>query len=164
MNTRNLSFLIILAVLITAGVVLVRQKDGQDPATVPQRSEAPPPAQTPLPAPAPTPSPTPPAASPEPQQPQPPVSATPVVTYTDEGYSPSTLQVKSGSTVLFRNQSSMLMWTASDPHPVHNLLSEFDPRQGFATGESYQFTFTESGSFGYHNHLRPGHGGTIIVE
>lgn len=86
------------------------------------------------------------------------------VTYTDSGYSPQTLTVPVGTTVVFKNQSSEGMWTASNPHPVHTDLPEFDPKKAVNSGESYSFTFSERGTFGYHNHLSPSRTGKIVVE
>jgi plastocyanin len=86
------------------------------------------------------------------------------VHYTDAGYSPNSLEITTGSTVTFVNDSSQSMWTASDPHPVHTDLSVFDAKKGYKKGESYSFTFTKTGTFGYHNHLVPGDTGTIIVK
>jgi plastocyanin len=48
------------------------------------------------------------------------------VRYTDDGYSPKSVEVAVGSTVMFINDSTQAMWTASDPHPVHTNLSAFD--------------------------------------
>lgn len=98
-----------------------------------------------------------------------------VVTYTDSGYSPSTLRVKVGATVTFKNNSSQSMWTASAVHPTHRVysgtgLDEHCPdASGTAfdqcgAGNEYLFTFTKSGTWKYHNHLNPSHTGTIVVE
>lgn len=87
-----------------------------------------------------------------------------IISYTDNGFTPSTVTVSSGTTVVFENNSSQSMRVASDPHPVHTALPEFDARQGVAFDQSYDFTFTQEGSWGFHNHLAPQHGGTVIVE
>ena len=86
------------------------------------------------------------------------------VIYTNAGYSPSELAVKTGTTVAFVNESDLPMWTASNPHPVHTDHAQFDHRRGVSGGETYQFSFTEPGTHTYHNHLSPQHTGTIIVE
>lgn len=111
-----------------------------------------------------------------------PTSETPssqnVVIYTDSGYSPNTLSIKKGETVVFQNNSSQSMWTASALHPTHTVysgtsLSEhcgssnntaFDACKGIQPGDSWSFTFNKVGSWKYHNHLNPSHTGTIIVE
>lgn len=101
-----------------------------------------------------------------------------VVSYTDSGYSPSTLRITVGETVIFESESSRKMWTASAVHPVHRAYpgsdiskcgtqeaeNIFDECTGHATGEMWSFTFNNAGEWEYHNHLRPSHTGKIIVE
>lgn len=101
-----------------------------------------------------------------------------VVTYTDSGYSPSTLRVKTGATVTFKNESSRAMWTASAVHPSHAVYggtslgehcpdaagTAFDACAGIQPGNSWSFTFMKKGAWKYHNHLSPGDTGTIVVE
>lgn len=94
------------------------------------------------------------------------------VTFTDSGFSPSTLIVKKGDTVTFKNNASNSVWVASNPHPLHNgypttggcVSSTFDSCQNIAPGSSWSFTFDIVGSWGYHNHLNPSEGGTIKVQ
>lgn len=86
------------------------------------------------------------------------------ITYTNDGFSPNQVTIKAGSKVKFINQSSRQMWVASDPHPIHTDTPTFDSNRGIGTGETYEFTFTESGSHGYHNHLSSFHLGTVLVE
>ncbi|MDP3740904.1 MAG: cupredoxin domain-containing protein [bacterium] len=88
-----------------------------------------------------------------------------VVTYTDSGYSPKDITVKSGTAVKFVNDSKInLMWIASDPHPTHTMMHQFDSLKGLPGGQSYSFTFSQSGMWRFHNHLVPGHMGSVIVE
>ena len=113
------------------------------------------------------------------QQPsqQPPASQAPIVkenlvTYIDSGYSPTTLKIKKGETVTFKNQSSNSMWTASAAHPTHKIYptvggcigSIFDACSGIQPGGSWSFKFDISGAWKYHNHLNPSDTGTITVE
>lgn len=96
------------------------------------------------------------------------------VTYTTSGFKPSTVEVTEGQTVTFINQSDRKMWVGSDDHPTHTkypvksagdcLGSSFDSCRGLAVGESFTFTFTEAGSWGYHNHSQAGHRGTVVVK
>lgn len=83
------------------------------------------------------------------------------VVYTNSGFSPQILKVDVGSTVTFTNQSDNQMWVASDPHPVHTHHPAFDQ---LGDGNTYSFTFTEVGTYRYHNHLVPSDVGTIVVE
>ena len=100
------------------------------------------------------------------------------VTYTDTGYSPSSLTIKLGDTVTFKNESSHQMWTASGMHPVHAGYSgtslqehcpdtantSFDECKNDDIGTSWSFTFTKVGTFGYHDHVKSNHFGKIVVE
>ena len=95
-----------------------------------------------------------------------------VITYTDAGYSPSSLQVKQGETVIFKNESSQSMWPASAMHPTHKdypttggcLGSTFDACKGVQPGDSWPFQFDIAGNWKYHDHLNPKNFGAIIVQ
>lgn len=95
-----------------------------------------------------------------------------IVTYTDSGFSPSTITIPKGGTVIFKNAASDDVRVASNPHPIHNgypttggcVGSTFDSCSNIAPGNSWSFTFTYVGSWGYHNHLNPSEGGTVIVQ
>lgn len=86
-----------------------------------------------------------------------------VITYSDTGFSPASVSVKAGTVVSFVNESGGPMWVASDPHPVHTLLSGFDALKGTDKGGTYEFTFAKVGTWTYHNHLKPAVKGTVIV-
>lgn len=101
-----------------------------------------------------------------------------LITYTNGGYSPSTLNIQIGDTVTFQNDSSEAMWSASGMHPTHTLYSgtsrsnhcpdlnntSFDACKGYLPGTAWSFTFTKVGTWKYHNHLNPTFLGTIVVE
>ncbi|PIR53184.1 hypothetical protein COU76_02405 [Candidatus Peregrinibacteria bacterium CG10_big_fil_rev_8_21_14_0_10_49_10] len=89
---------------------------------------------------------------------------TKIVTYTTAGFSPTILRMKKGEYVEFRNESNGMLWIASDPHPYHTNLPSFDSLKAYKQGESYVYTFTKIGTWGFHNHLNPSHKGTIVVE
>lgn len=100
------------------------------------------------------------------------------VTYDGKAYSPSTVTVKAGDTVMFKNTSGKNMWVASDEHPTHTEYDStsrtthcaagytgatpFDQCKGEAT--DYSFTFTKAGTIGYHDHLNPSAHGTVTVQ
>lgn len=85
------------------------------------------------------------------------------ITYSDSGFSPSSVTVKSGGKVTVTNTSSHDLQFDSDPHPVHT--DDADLNAGMvAPGKSISFTVSKKGSFGYHNHLNAGETGTIIIE
>lgn len=101
-----------------------------------------------------------------------------VITYTDTGYSPNTITIKNGKTIIFKNQSSKSMWPASAMHPTHRLYSDtsldehcpdttnsaFDACTGILPGAQWSFKFDKTNSWKYHDHLSPSNFGTIIVK
>lgn len=103
-----------------------------------------------------------------------------VITLTDNGFSPSSVTIAVGETVRFINDSSRGMWIGADEHPTHteydgtstrehcsNGMStggSFDQCTSVANGEFWDYTFTKSGTFGFHNHVGASHTGTVIVR
>jgi len=99
------------------------------------------------------------------------------VEMSSSGFSPSSLTINAGDTVTFLAISSNI-WPASDIHPTHRNYpgsdiskcntaeadNIFDACRGIPNGNSYSFTFTEVGTWNYHNHFSPGRRGTIIVQ
>lgn len=99
--------------------------------------------------------------------PSPEISAAPTVatiSIDDEAFTPVTLAVKVGTTVTFVNNGQALHWPASNPHPIHTGLSGFDAKKALATGETFSFTFTKAGTFGFHDHLNTALVGTVVVQ
>lgn len=86
------------------------------------------------------------------------------VSITDTGFAPASLKVAEGTTVTFINNGQAAHWPASDPHPVHTGLSGFDAKRGLATGETYSFTFSTTGTFGCHDNLNPTFKCSLVVE
>lgn len=82
----------------------------------------------------------------------------------ESGFIPSTVTVTTGTMVTFINNGQGPHWPASDVHPTHQNLPEFDAKRGLLTGETYSYTFTKQGSWGMHDHLNPSATGTIVVE
>lgn len=85
------------------------------------------------------------------------------ITYSDSGYSPSSITVKAGDKVIIKNISSRNMQFDSDPHPAHTT----NPELNIGTvppGQEMSFIVDTKGTFGYHNHLNASQKGTIIVE
>jgi len=100
------------------------------------------------------------------------------VAISDTGFEPADVTVSAGDTVTFVNNGQAPHWPASDVHPTHTsypgsdiqkcgtaeAAGIFDACKGLQTGEEYSFTFTEPGSWEYHDHLNARQGGTITVE
>ena len=85
------------------------------------------------------------------------------IIYSDSGFSPSNVTVKSGDIVAIKNTSSRDVQFDSDPHPDHT--DDEDLNVGIVSpGQSMTFKVTKTGSHGYHNHLNPGDTGTIVVQ
>jgi plastocyanin len=85
------------------------------------------------------------------------------VKYDGTAFSPKTLTVKVGDTVVFKNNSTSAFWPASAPHPTHTNYPEFDPKKAIAAGSSWSFVFAKVGTWPYHNHLNATQFGTITV-
>lgn len=86
-----------------------------------------------------------------------------VVTYTDSGFAPATVNAKVGQKVVFKNTSSSAIQVNSAPHPVHNLYPELNIG-AIVAGSSGSTSFAKAGTYKYHNHLNPSQNGTIIVQ
>ena len=82
---------------------------------------------------------------------------------TDTGFEPKSVTIKVGESVTWTNNTSGTVRIASDPHPLHTGLAGFDDLSGAALGDTYTFTFTKAGTFGYHNHNSTSVKGTVTV-
>lgn len=82
----------------------------------------------------------------------------------DTGFNPRTVTVAAGTTVTFVNNGQALHWPASAVHPTHQQLPGFDAMRGLATGESYSFVFSQSGTWTFHDHLQPTVTGSVVVQ
>ncbi|HLC51064.1 MAG TPA: cupredoxin domain-containing protein [archaeon] len=91
---------------------------------------------------------------------------------TSAGFNPDFLEVESGTTVTFINKDTAPHWPASAVHPTHTVYpeydgcisSKFDACKGLQNGESWSFTFTQLGTWKYHDHLNPSFTGKITVK
>lgn len=86
------------------------------------------------------------------------------VSYSADGFAPAVLNIAVGDTVVFTNKSGKAFWPASNPHPIHTDYPEFDAKTEIANGKTYEFTFTKSGEWGYHNHLNSKMMGVVVVK
>ena len=97
-----------------------------------------------------------------------------LITYTNAGYNPLSLTIKKGQTVRFLNDSSSEQtWPASAIHPTHALYpqksssdclgSSFDACRALNSSEHWDFTFSEVGTWRYHDHLHTNKTGTVVV-
>ena len=86
------------------------------------------------------------------------------ISITETGFLPENLTIKSGDTVVFVNNGQAQHWPASDPHPAHTNYAGFDAEKSLETGDTFNFTFTKTGVWEFHDHLNPVLRGTIIVQ
>lgn len=85
------------------------------------------------------------------------------VLYSESGFSPAVVRIKKGTAVTFKNQGAGNMWVASDMHPTHQLLPGFDALKSTGNGGEYTYTFSDIGTWTYHNHVNPTDTGTVVV-
>lgn len=87
------------------------------------------------------------------------------VTYDTNGFTPSKVTVKVGDIVRFVNKTTREMEVASNPHPTHTDYPAFDQGKGaYDKQNTFNFTFTKVGIWGYHNHESARDRGEIIVQ
>ncbi len=87
------------------------------------------------------------------------------VTYNTQGFSPKSITIKKGDTVVFENKTGKNASVASDLHPTHTVYPEFDQYKTDQRGKTeFRFTFEKTGTWNYHDHLAPTVTGTVIVE
>lgn len=79
------------------------------------------------------------------------------------GFAPATLTIKAGTRVTWINKSGTSAILASNNHPTHTLYPPLNLGE-FGDGSSVQLVFDKPGTYGYHNHLNPDEGGTIVVQ
>lgn len=87
-----------------------------------------------------------------------------VIHMQDSGFDPSDIVLEKGETVVFENTGKKPHWPASNIHPTHDIYPEFDPKKAIEKGGSWEFTFSQSGIFQFHDHLNPTFGGKVSVE
>ncbi|MFB6246200.1 MAG: hypothetical protein ABEI74_01245 [Candidatus Pacearchaeota archaeon] len=105
--------------------------------------------------------------------------STHTIKMTSGGFSPSTLSIDKGDTVVFKNTGGSPVWPAINRHPTHTQYDgtstsehcsdgagqdTLDACKGVRPGNTYKFTFDKTGSWSFHDHLAPANGGTITVE
>jgi plastocyanin len=97
---------------------------------------------------------------------------------TASGFSPASVTIAKGQTVMWVDDTAAPMWIASNAHPIHSGYdgtdrtthcagnytgpTPFDECQG-GTG-NYTFVFSKAGTFGFHDHLSAQFEGTVTVK
>jgi len=100
-------------------------------------------------------------------------SATPKtvsVVFNGDAFEVSTVTIKKGDTVTWKNASGGDMWVASAVHPTHDAYQEHVTcfsgvftNCKVAAGGTFTMKFNAVGTWPYHDHLNPQLTGTVIV-
>lgn len=86
------------------------------------------------------------------------------IAFDGKAYTPANVTIKNGDIVRFKNNSDEAFWPASARHPDHLEYPEFDPKNGVAAGGNWEFKFTKTGKWGFHDHLTPSAFGSVTVQ
>lgn len=87
-----------------------------------------------------------------------------VVTFTDNGFTPKTLTVKTGTMVKFLNQSNKRMWVESADVSGGKKLEQFNMGVSVGRDGFYEFQFTSNGTWGFFDHNSQHLTGSIVVN
>lgn len=89
--------------------------------------------------------------------------STATITFDGNTFSPSTITVKSGTTITLNNTSNVPVELSSADHPSHRDNPELNMRT-VSPRSSGTLTVTKTGTWGYHDHIDASKTGTIIVQ
>lgn len=87
-----------------------------------------------------------------------------LISYTDAGFSPSTLEITRGSTVRWTNNSNKGLWVETTDLIDRQPTNEMNGSATLSKGETYSFTFTKPYVYGYRNKNDVKAQGAIIVK
>ena len=89
------------------------------------------------------------------------------VSVTSSGFSPRTITINVGDTVVWTNNDSQSHYIAPNDHPVHLKYQgtwNDDGTGNISNGETYTKLFSKSGIYEYHDHWNPELTGIVVVE
>ena len=89
------------------------------------------------------------------------------ISETANGFEPAIVTVKSGNSITWTNNTGGKVQIASDPHPTHTANPELTGGEfviDLEAGGSKTVTVTKTGTWGYHDHLKPSVRGKVTVE
>jgi hypothetical protein len=78
------------------------------------------------------------------------------------GFFPKVVHIDKNESLRFVNLTLRPSWPASGPHPTHTTYPAFDTTVGIPPGYSWTFTFTEEGTYAFHDHFAPEMTGIVI--
>ncbi|HET7098655.1 MAG TPA: hypothetical protein VFI61_00235 [Patescibacteria group bacterium] len=81
----------------------------------------------------------------------------------ENGFVPNQLTVQKGDSVRFTSSLNTPFWPASDPHPLHTIFPQFDPKKPISPTGSWTFKTTKIGEWNYHDHLFPSYKAKLFV-
>lgn len=83
---------------------------------------------------------------------------------TPTGFTPQTIEVNKGQSVVWTNYDSKEHTVSSNPYPIDNGLAGFKS-QDLTQDQTYSFVFDQAGTYSYHDDLNPlTFKGIIIVK
>lgn len=85
------------------------------------------------------------------------------ITLTQGGFEPKSITITKGTRVVWTNQSGGQGTVNSDPYPT-NSFWKFLNLGIFDNGQNFSVTFDTTGTFTYHNQLKPSQTGTVVVK
>lgn len=85
-----------------------------------------------------------------------------IISYTDRGFSPATLQLTKGKGVHFINNSNKAMRIFSDL-PNDRIYGAITQSKTVGKGGTYDFVFNDAGNWGYYNANNSSDRGTVVV-
>ncbi len=95
-----------------------------------------------------------------------------LISYTDRGFEPQSLEIKGGETVRFINNSKEKLWvsSASDVGALYPGTgsecgqSSFDSCKEIKSGEFWEFEFAIAGTWSFRNAANPERQGIVVVS
>lgn len=85
------------------------------------------------------------------------------VSITDQGFVPSEITITRGTSVVWRNETTDPHQIASNPYPERNDLPSLNSSSQLEPSAEYSYTFDKTGTFGYHDYLRPAMSAQVTV-
>ena len=90
-------------------------------------------------------------------------SSTSTVKITSSGFDPAIIKIKAGEMVTWMNSDTVTHNVSSDPHPTHTIYPALNLGNILA-GASKSLTFSQAGTYKYHDHLHSTLTGQIVVS
>lgn len=85
------------------------------------------------------------------------------ISITKKGFEPSTIAVESGTKIIWTNKDKKLHQVASNPYPDNDDLPGLKS-EILNKDQSYEYIADQTGTFGYHDEIKPTINGVIEVK